>query len=594
MKDRIFYNGAELTQLLEAELDKLSTYRYDSKYRTLLGSRLIEKLDKWDADIRRQKDIPLTIVVCGEFKRGKSSLINALLGEDVVTTNVTTETITMNRISYGTHENLLILSDGRQMRLSDDELACDKLKGIFSQLSERPKRLEIKRPIELLKNVTIIDTPGLGDSMEDFTADVGEALRMADAVVYVFSVSYPLSVQEQLFIRTSILPQRYTDLFLLGNFTDMLDSPEDCERIKDTIRKRTADILPGLEPLLISSLDERSRQLGSKAPNEELSKYVSGNFEMFRSSLSTLLTDKRDSVIPDRIERLIHSLIGDISGDIDAISKGLEMTVSDAQARADELSTAKESFIAEQKKAADKIDSAAAACRTDSIQWLEEFIGRFQEDTDNLSKLSGEDIKKYYALFLIDRMREAMTRCSDRFMVTLSDELDRLDSELPKELTMNSFMKTPSIRIKLQNKTWTAADSASYYSDVLGISALPLVSPVVGFIAGTARHKKIQNSTPDLIAEIQEQYPGIKETAISSLSKAYSELAERSKKQIAEYFDQQIAEVSAQLEETSAAARQDEKGKQEIRSALDEIRGVLTSISERFDSLGSTAAAPLD
>ena len=245
LKDRITFNGAELTQVLEAELDKLSTYRYDSKYRTLLGNRLIEKLNKWDSDIRKQKDIPLTIVVCGEFKRGKSSIINALLGEDVVTTNVTTETITLNRISYGAHENLLILRDGRQLRLSDEELTCEKLRGILGELGERPARLELKRPVAILKDINIIDTPGLGDAMEDFTDDVADALRIADAVVYVFSVAYPLSVQEQLFIRTAILPQRYTDLFLLGNFTDLLESADDCERIKDTIRRRIADILPG-------------------------------------------------------------------------------------------------------------------------------------------------------------------------------------------------------------------------------------------------------------------------------------------------------------------------------------------------------------
>ena len=591
LKDRITFNGAELTQVLEAELDKLSTYRYDSKYRTLLGNRLIEKLNRWDSDIRKQKDIPLTIVVCGEFKRGKSSIINALLGEDVVTTNVTTETITLNRISYGAHENLLILRDGRQLRLSDEELTCEKLRGILGELGERPARLELKRPVAILKDINIIDTPGLGDAMEDFTDDVADALRIADAVVYVFSVAYPLSVQEQLFIRTAILPQRYTDLFLLGNFTDLLESADDCERIKDTIRRRIADILPGHEPLLISSLDERNRQLDAAVPNEELGKYVSGNFEMFRSALSSLLSDKRESVIPDRIERLITSLITDVSCDLNAIAQGLDMSVSDAQMKADELSAKNDKLIAEQEKAMNRIDTITGACRADSIRWLEEFIGRMQKDADSLTDMNGEDIKRYYALFCIDKIHEAITRCNDRFMLSISNELDSIDAELAKDLSLGSYMKTPSLRITMQNKTWTSVDTFSYYSDFFGLSALPFVSPVTGFIAGTARHNKIQNSAPALVKEIQAQYPEIRLSAISGLSKAYSDLSERAKKQVTEYFAQQFSELSELLDETAASARRDEESKQQIRIAVGEINSVLSSIKERFSALGDSAAA---
>ncbi len=589
--DRITYDSAELTQLLESELDKLNPYRFDARYRSLLGNRIIEKLNKWDADIRRQKDTPLTLVVCGEFKRGKSSIINALLGENVVTTNVTTETITVNKISYGPHENFIVMPGGKRLRLSDDELTCDNLKVILADLPGKASRLELKRPIEILKNVTIIDTPGLGDSMQDYADDVSQALKQADAVVYVFSVSYPLSVQEQLFIRTAIKPQKYTDLFLLGNYSDTLDTVESCDRVKQVIVDRIQDILPGEVPLMVSALDERCREMGSKRPNDELSDYLEDNFRQFRADLDKLLNDKRDSVVPDRIERLIRTMVSDIGEDLSAISSGLDMSIGDAQKRVEALRVNKEEFIQDQKQAYSKIDKIAEELRSEALEWLDEFITKMQNDVNSLSKVPAEDIKKYYSMFCIDTLQEAITKCNDYFLVSLFDELNDVAAGLSKNLSFNPDSTSPNFRITLQNKTWTSGDTVSFFTDFTGLSSMPIISPVVNYIAGSMRQKKINNSAPDIVGEIKDQYPVLKSSALQALASAYGELASGAKTQVSEYFAQQIAETEAQSEESAMAARQDENVKQEIREIINEIKDVLHSINEKFVSLSSEAAA---
>lgn len=579
INDRITYDSAELIQMLEGELDKLGTFRFNDRYKTLLGSRFIEKLSNWDQNIRKQKDSPLTLVICGEFKRGKSSLINALLGEDVVTTNVTTETITTNKISYGQHENMIVLSGGKRVRLSDEELTHDKLRDILADLPEKGAKLEIKRPIELLKEITIIDTPGLGDSMEDFADDVAQALQQADAVVYVYSVSFPLSVQEQYFIKTAIKPQKYTELFLVGNFADIIETPEDYENVKRVSMERIKDILPGESPILLSALDERCRELDKKRPNDKLSEYFEKSFDEFRSRLSNLLKCKRDCVLPDRIERLIRGMIADLRDNLDSLANGLDMNVGDAQKRIDELNGEKDNIIKEHEEAYRRIDNISEELRGEAIGWLDDIINKMEKDITSINTVPVEDVKKYYAMYCADILQEAIEKCNDYFLMSLYDELDDVAKGISKKLSFQSSSAMPTFRISLQNKTWTKGDNVAMVTSMMYI---PVISLAANYVAGAMREKKIKNSAPDILSEVKAQYPKLRTSAITSLSQAYADLSEKAKKQVSEYFKERTSEIEAQAEQSLAVARQDEESKQEIKTAISEINGVLDSISGKF------------
>ena len=97
-----------------------------------------------------------------------------------------------------------------------------------------------------------------------------------------------------------------------------MEDKENLERIQNVIQKRLGKILPEETPLLISSLDERCRQLETKVPNEEISDVLAENFGKSRKSWQNFLEEKRDCVIPDRIERMIRCMAEDIRGNIDS------------------------------------------------------------------------------------------------------------------------------------------------------------------------------------------------------------------------------------------------------------------------------------
>ena len=118
----------------------------------------------------------------------------------------------------------------------------------------------------------------------------------------MFSVNYPLSQTEQLFLKTMIVPQKYTDLLLVGNYLDVLNSEEDYERMRSLLVSRIQNLLPGQEPWLLSALDERCRQLREERPNPQMEAQLGERFDRFREELNRLL-DSLEAALGARIGR---------------------------------------------------------------------------------------------------------------------------------------------------------------------------------------------------------------------------------------------------------------------------------------------------
>ena len=488
MQNRITWDPDEMIRLLENQLDRLKVFRFDSRYRSLLGEGFTELLARWEKDILSRRDDPFTLVICGEFKRGKSSLINALLGEDVTPVNVTAETVTLNRISYGPHSNEAVLSGGKHLRLSDEEMQRDHLENLMRQSGFSFRQIELQRPNEFLKKAVVVDTPGLGDSMQDFTEMVEEALAQADAVVYVFSVNYPLSQTEQLFLKTMIVPQRYTDLLLVGNYLDTLNSEEDYGRIKKLLASRIQNLLPGQEPWLLSALDERCRQLGEERPNPEMAGALAEHFDRFRAELNRLAEEKKETILPDRMQRLARGMIAELSENLTAMEEGLQMSSQDVKAAMDRVEEQKETQIQNQEEAGRRIDRLIETMKGESREWMGELLDAMQQEVGSLGDIPAAELSKYYTFYCIDTIQEAMNRCIEQHTLYLYDLLEEISADLSAKLSRTAVNSSYGFRFTLDNRTWTKGDNVSYV--VSKVSSLALLSLVADGVAGAMRQKE--------------------------------------------------------------------------------------------------------
>ena len=175
------------------------------------------------------------LVVVGQFKRGKTTFINALLGTDLLPTAVVPLTSIVTVIEYGRDIEVKVLfNNGTEKIVPPEELPEYVTEKGNPRNEKDVAEVIIKYPSEYLKDgVRLIDTPGVGSVYQHNTDVAYEYLPRSDATVFLISVDQPLSKAEVDFLRDV---REYADrIFFLQNKADYL-SPEDLKESMEFIR----------------------------------------------------------------------------------------------------------------------------------------------------------------------------------------------------------------------------------------------------------------------------------------------------------------------------------------------------------------------
>ena len=191
--------------------------------------------------LRQHLDTPLTVAVLGEFNAGKSTLINAFVAEDVVATGVLPTTCHINVIRYGPRKV------ARWTRRDGvvEEIPYADAKRLVKKSPQDIQGLEFCYPHPDLRSIHFWDTPGFNapDSVHEERAR--EALRTADAVVWVLDANQALSWTE--FERLETIPNREEKLLVVLNKADRLgDDSSARQEIEEHVRGHLGGDLAGL------------------------------------------------------------------------------------------------------------------------------------------------------------------------------------------------------------------------------------------------------------------------------------------------------------------------------------------------------------
>jgi flagellar biosynthesis chaperone FliJ/GTPase SAR1 family protein len=199
------------------------------------------------------------LMVVGEFKRGKSTLINALLGQDVLPAKIAPCTAVITELKHGeTARAVLHHSD---LDRPPVEIPVEELKRYVAidasdpddddeaidAITQSPySRVEVFHPLPLLRNnVEIVDSPGLNEHRTR-TQIALDYLAKSDALVLVLSCQQALSASELAFLDHELAGRNLRHVFFVWNHHDAVAGNAADEA---DLRRRTAEtILPRVGP----------------------------------------------------------------------------------------------------------------------------------------------------------------------------------------------------------------------------------------------------------------------------------------------------------------------------------------------------------
>jgi GTP-binding protein EngB required for normal cell division len=253
------------------------------------------------------------LAVVGQFNRGKSSLMNAILGMDRLPVGIVPLTSVITRVAYGNPERAIIKFEGSSLR---SEIRIDQL-GEYVTEGGNPgnqKRIavaELQLPSEFLRRgLFFVDTPGVGSAIAANTATTERFLPEADAVIFVTSFDSPLSRDELEFLQR--VRDHVRKIFFVVNKLDLIPR-EQRDQVLTFVREQIEREIGVQEPqlLAVSALAGLEAKLTDSA--ERLA--GSGLPALEEDLLQFLTTEKTTEFLLRLCERAL-SFLADLDGAI--------------------------------------------------------------------------------------------------------------------------------------------------------------------------------------------------------------------------------------------------------------------------------------
>jgi small GTP-binding protein len=273
-----------------------------------LLDRLGTAFDRFGADVdaddikhfnqaREQLNGLFLLVIAGEFNSGKSSFINALLGERVLPEGVTPTTDRINVLKWG-------------------ETIGDEL--VEAYLLERT------HPSPVLRDISIVDTPGTNAVLREHEELTRDYVPRSDLVLFVTSADRPFTESERGFLEQ--IRAWGKKIVFIVNKIDILGGEDDRTTVLKFVRENGAALL-GEEPLVFPVSARDAMQ--ARAANDEAMWARSGFREVEEFLLTTL----------DQQERIRLKLLNPLNVGLKLAAKYKETAFERLKLLAEDVST---------------------------------------------------------------------------------------------------------------------------------------------------------------------------------------------------------------------------------------------------------------
>jgi len=369
--------------------------------------------------------------VLGQFKRGKSTFLNALLGEAMLPTSVVPLTSIPTflypgdslyaRVSFknGQPKTEFATGQNREMASFIAQYVTEK---------ENPNNLlgvaqvEVFYPSPLLqKGVILIDTPGIGSTFRHNTEATLNFLPQCDAAVFLISADPPITEVEVDFLKT--IRSKVSRLFFILNKTDYLSETEKQEALtffKKVLRERI-----GLsEDQPVFSVSARWGLEAKQSRDSTL--WKKSGLDIVEKHLIYFLVSEKEKALQEAVLRKTKDVISDVRMRIHLAIRSLQMPLSDLEERLNIFSWELEKAQTQRVAAKDLL----AGDRKRLLEFLEEQAAiLFQKARNYLAGIAQESQRtmkdKIEESVIQEAVAQAVPTFFERELGEMSREIDQ-------------------------------------------------------------------------------------------------------------------------------------------------------------------------
>jgi ribosome biogenesis GTPase A len=416
-----------------------------------------------DATASRLAEADVYVVAVGEFKRGKSSLLNALVGERILPVGVVPLTAVVTVLRRGRPEAVGVYADGRRGEVDAARLADYVTEGGNPGNRLGLSRVEVGSPrFALPPRAVLIDTPGLRsvvDGGEDHTLDF---LPQVDVALMVLSVDQPLSGDEQdLAVR---LRDQGAEIVFVLNKTDYL-SPAETEEAKSFVAERLR--LSGFsDAALFAVSSKRAAQNDGADGVPRLQDYLTALLERRHDAIRREQSDRRVRRLLDDLQ-MSYAVQREVAGSAEEKLAHNLRELEAARKRIVRMAEEQDAIFAHRVQAAERklSDEMSAFRRTLEAALLAEvegLVGEPELDEHRVDEVMAEAIQRLL-VDQLDRQSGVLEKVVTEAYLRLLSELDSLavaqaesasailGVSVPRPEASSRTALSPSVSVKLRD-----------------------------------------------------------------------------------------------------------------------------------------------
>ena len=277
------------------------------------------------------------LAVLGQFKRGKSTLLNALLGEDILPSSVIPLTAIPTFIRYGQERSIHVhFQDQRKEEIYPSDNANWMSRTLLGYVSENvnPKNekgvsyVEITHPSPLLSDVVLIDTPGIGSTHRHNTEMTLNFLPQCDAALFLVSADPPITEVEVDFLRQ--VREKVSRVFFVLNKIDYLSGSER-EMALAFLTKVLAESVGIMPDGQIFPVSAKQALMAEETGDPAL--LAGSGLPRITEHLIDFLAREKTRVLREAVGRKTLDVVYDTSLQVNLELRSLEMPITDLEQR---------------------------------------------------------------------------------------------------------------------------------------------------------------------------------------------------------------------------------------------------------------------